>query len=330
GKQDDKTDNALKGDEETPTRSIDTTQNRDDLDEDHEWQLRRSDATMHFSSAHGYETGDKVVYHANGGHAIGGLSDGQTYFVVKVSDTDIRRAKTADDADHDSDSGNEGYQKSHVLLDKSKATGTNHELAASTADSGAQNAEAQTGEFSSALDGYQDPGTGAKTDESAHQQSIVAGKASQGLNDNSPSGKTQAVMQDATKAGITAKIGNGATIVAGDSVEVRAAERAQFTSFAGTAAVGGAGIGAGISIVTLGSHVEAWIGDATITAGSGLSDNISVDAHLVTDINGKAWGGQAGGVALGAQVVVVNDNSEQLAHIDAGADINRAGGAVQV
>src|SRR4029079_3648841 len=95
GKQDDKTDNALKGDEETPTRSIDTTQIRDDLDEDHESELRRSDDTLCFSSAHGYRTGDKVVCHANGGHAIGGLSDGQTYFVVKVSDNDIRLAKTA-------------------------------------------------------------------------------------------------------------------------------------------------------------------------------------------------------------------------------------------
>src|SRR2546422_1837689 len=43
-------------------------------------------------------------------------------------------------------------------------------ISASSADSGAQNAEAQTGEFSSALDGYQDPGTGKKTDEGAHQQ----------------------------------------------------------------------------------------------------------------------------------------------------------------
>ena len=41
-------------------------------------------------------------------------------------------------------------------------------------------------------------------------------------------------------------------------------------------------------------------------------------------------GGQAGGIALGAQVVVVNDASEQWAHIDSGAQINRAGGTLQV
>src|SRR6202007_891427 len=154
-------------------------------------------------------------------------------------DNDIRLAKTADDAEHDADSGHADFRKAHVLLDKSKATGTSHQLPAPTAsraDSGAQNAEAQTGEFSSAMDGYQDPGTGAKTDEGAHQQSIAAGKASKGLNDNSPSGKTQSVMHDTAKAGITARIGNGATVVAGDDVEVRAEERVQFTSFAGTAA----------------------------------------------------------------------------------------------
>ena len=285
GKQQaDKTDDALKGDETTPTRSFDTADIRDDLNEDHESELRRPDDTIHFSSAHGYVTGDKVVYHANGGHPIGGLSDGQTYYVVRVNDNDIRLAKTADDATQDATDAD-----AHVLLDKSKATGGTHELGASSADSGAQNAEAQTGEFSSALDGYQDPNTGKKTDEGARQQSIAASSASSSLSASSPSGKTQSILHDSAKAGITASIGNGATVVAGDSVEVRAKERVEFTAFAGTESTGAAGIGAGISIVTLGSHVEASIGNASITAGSGFSDNISVEANLVTDFSGKAW-----------------------------------------
>ena len=53
------------------------------------------------------------------------------------------------------------------------------------------------------------------------------------------------------------------------------------------------------SIVTIGSKVDAYIGDATIIAGSDASDAVSVQADLYTDIHGKAWGGQAGGIAIG-------------------------------
>jgi len=320
-------DNALDGDSETPTRSFNTADISDDLDEAAEGptQLNRQyDDTIHFASAHGYETGDRVVYHApTGEHAVGGLSDGATYYVIKVNDNDIRLARNNDDAD----------DAKNILLDKSLATGSGHQFAGSTAESGASGAESQTGEFANSMQSYKDPGTGSKTDEGAHQQSLATQSAAAGISANNPSGKTEQVMKasgDAAKAGTTAYIADGATVSAGDSVGVRAKERIEFNSFAGTASVGAVGIGAGISIVTIGSKVDAYIGDATITAGSGLTDGVTVQSALVTDITGKAWGGQAGGVAVGAQVVVVHDNSQQFAHINGGAEVRRAGDKVLV
>ena len=294
----------------------------DDLDEADEEALGRDyDDTIHFTSPHGYKTGDRVVYRkgASDNQAVGGLSDGATYYVIRVDDNSIRLARNPDDAS----SGKT------VLLDKSKATGTSHRFEGSSGDSSSSNAEAQAGEFSNSLQGYQDPGDSASpTDDGAHQQSQIAASAASGINANSPAGRSSDAMKaegaDAA-SGTTAFIASGSVVIAGDDVGVRAKERIEFESLAGTASVGAAGIGAGISIVTIGSSVEAYIGDATVTAGSGASDDVSVEAILVSDITGKAWGGQGGGVALGAQVVVVNDNSEQLAHIDSGADINRAG-----
>src|SRR5262249_40358987 len=41
-------------------------------------------------NSHGLNTGDRVVYHKSaGGTAIGGLQDGQSYFVIKVDDNTI-------------------------------------------------------------------------------------------------------------------------------------------------------------------------------------------------------------------------------------------------
>src|SRR5207248_10487598 len=96
-------------------------------------------------------------------------------------------------------------------------------------------------------------------------------------------------------------------------------------------AVGAVGIGGSVAVVNIGSKAEAYIDhNATVIAGADADDRVSVEASLVTDIEGRAWGGQAGGIALGAQVVYISDHSQQLAHIESGANINRAGDTVLV
>ena len=47
---------------------------------------------------HGYVTGDIVIYNNNSGISIGGLTDGTTYFVIRVNDNFIKLASTQKDS----------------------------------------------------------------------------------------------------------------------------------------------------------------------------------------------------------------------------------------
>ncbi|MBW6493254.1 MAG: hypothetical protein K0B16_01635 [Burkholderiaceae bacterium] len=199
-------------------------------------------------------------------------------------------------------------------------------------------AESSSAQFGSALNEFDDGSSSStpptsKTDRSAYEQERVAQLAIGGINSNNPAGTSASAFSasgEAAKSGTVASIQTGAVVSAGDDVGVRAKERLEFTLFGGSFSGGSAAAGAGIAIVNIGSKVEAFIGDATVTAGAQTDDTVTVRADFVTDITGQAWGGQTGGVGLGAQVVVINDNSSQFAHVDSGADINRAGGSVLV
>ncbi|NJL49174.1 MAG: hypothetical protein HC929_19045 [Leptolyngbyaceae cyanobacterium SM2_5_2] len=65
-------------------------------------------------SEHGWVSGDAVVYSNGDGKAIGGLEDGETYYVIKISDTQLRLAAS---------SGG-----SAIVMDFTKATGGQHSL----------------------------------------------------------------------------------------------------------------------------------------------------------------------------------------------------------
>ena len=53
-----------------------------------------------FTSAHGLTTGQEVVYHNGGGsnHSVGGLTDGNTYYVIRINDFSIQLASTPTNA----------------------------------------------------------------------------------------------------------------------------------------------------------------------------------------------------------------------------------------
>ena len=51
-----------------------------------------------FNGAHGFSTGQEVVYHNGGGTSIGGLTDGIAYFVIKVNDDTIQLASSLPNA----------------------------------------------------------------------------------------------------------------------------------------------------------------------------------------------------------------------------------------
>lgn len=74
--------------------------------------------TIDLGYAHGFVLGEKVFYSNGGGTSIGGLANKNDYYVIRVSDTVIRLARTADDA----------AQDIWIDVDSTVATGTSHAL----------------------------------------------------------------------------------------------------------------------------------------------------------------------------------------------------------
>src|SRR5437773_6340295 len=121
------------------------------------------------------------------------------------------------------------------------------------------------------------------------------------------------------------------TIVAGHSVRVRANDDLKVLSLAGAVAGGFVGVGAAVVVTNVQSATEAQIGPGSkVTAGSGGSDVVSVDATMHEDFTGIRFAGSGGFVAIGAEVAVLNDTGTQRAHIDDLAEIGRAGGGIDV
>jgi len=135
----------------------------------------------------------------------------------------------------------------------------------------------------------------------------------------------------AAQSGTSAIIGQGALVSTGDDVNVRAKERIELQGLTGSGSGGIVGIGGSVTIAKVRSRTDASIASgAEVNAGADNDDDILVEANLVDDVSGEAYAGQAGLVALGAQVVVLKDSSSQYAHIDDSATIDQAGGTVSV
>ena len=78
--------------------------------------------------AHGFKTGDTVVYGNGGAASIGGLNDGQTYYVLQSDTTTVTLAETlgGNAVDLTSQGGDVTSQSLRLALDPSVATGTGH------------------------------------------------------------------------------------------------------------------------------------------------------------------------------------------------------------
>ena len=141
---------------------------------------------------------------------------------------------------------------------------------------------------------------------------------------------SQTLTNDANVSQGTVAAVNG-TVVAGHSIHVRANEGLDFDGLAGTASGGLLSLSGAVLICNVHSNVEAKVGaGASLTAGGGGGDGVGVSADHTGSTSGLAFAGQVGLVAVGAQVVVINDTSTQNAHVDDSAAIRRAGGGIDV
>jgi hypothetical protein len=102
-----------------------------------------------------------------------------------------------------------------------------------------------------------------------------------------------------------------ATAAAGDDVSVRAKEKIEINTIVGSASGGFVGIGGSVAVVIISSDVDAYIGAATVSSGSGSSDDIRVEADYDQEVDVLAFSGQAG-LVESELVSFVNDHSQQL------------------
>ena len=83
--------------------------------------INQDDASIRFQVAHGLSDGDAVVYGNGDGMSIGGLVDGDTYYVTKLNDYAIQLSSSSDN-----------LPGTRVTLDGRTATGNRHVLTTSS------------------------------------------------------------------------------------------------------------------------------------------------------------------------------------------------------
>ena len=136
-----------------------------------------------------------------------------------------------------------------------------------------------------------------------------------------------------TPTGTSASIRGSATVSAGRTVQVLANARADLNLVAGEGALGLVGVGGSVVVAHISSQTNAYV-DPSATVAAATSDptgNVIVNANFVEaglgnddTVEGKSYGGAGGLVALGAQVVVMNDDSQTNAYLNNGARITNA------
>jgi hypothetical protein len=273
-------------------------------------------------------TGEKVTYRkgATGNTAIGGLTDGATYY-VRIIDLD-------GDADTKLDREIELYDtKAHAVAGGStgrvaitgNGSGSDHSFNQTVDQDAAQQGEGASGMVGGKLSGAFGP---TPSDSKANNSS--GGRLAGIVNSGAGSLTTAAPSADGVAAALAASppltggtsstISSNSQTRAGGGISVVAVEDLELDIVAGGVGGGVVGAGAGISVVTIASNVSATAG-GTLSAGGTLR----VLSDLDEDVGVLAIAGAIGFVGLGASVAVVNDVSTSSAGISAGATVIRAG-----
>ncbi|MFM7112136.1 MAG: beta strand repeat-containing protein, partial [Planctomycetota bacterium] len=100
-----------------------------------------------------------------------------------------------------------------------------------------------------------------------------------------------------------------------------AKEKIAVSSLAGGGTVGLAAFGAAVSVVTVNSNTQAYIGSNSVI---NLTGDLLVSSSLESSVRSEAYAGSGGIVNIGAQAAVVKDTSNQFAFIASGAKIQSA------
>ena len=171
-------------------------------------------------------------------------------------------------------------------------------------------------------DGYQgilDGAIGGSSDKTTQRINPTLAGASASISGAAPN--TDIVSREfslpATPGGTSSSIGVGVTINTGDDIRVTAEARDTFFALAGSATGGLVAVGASVVVATLTSTVDAGIAAGSVLTAGG---DISVRAGHAEDSSAIAFSGQIGLVAIAGQIIVLDSEARQNAHIDDGVE----------
>ncbi|MDB5352184.1 MAG: hypothetical protein JWN86_3431 [Planctomycetota bacterium] len=144
-----------------------------------------------------------------------------------------------------------------------------------------------------------------------------------GLNDNTQSGKFNAVVKaPPAPHGTSAIIHNDAQVRAGHDIGVYAADRLVMNVNVVSVAIGFVGLGASVAVVTIHGQVHADVlENVTLQAGG----DIAVSGLFTESLHGLTISGAGGVAGIGGQIILINDDSVQTATIGANSTIVQAG-----
>ncbi|MEX0958007.1 MAG: LEPR-XLL domain-containing protein [Burkholderiales bacterium] len=289
-----------------------------------------SQDSIDLGADHGFADGDAVVYRSGGGDSIGGLIDGETYYVIGTDDPGRVQLAAAQ---------NDALDGSAIDLDASVASGDSHELVSQLGDvvgtadgeveqsAPADPASAATGETEVTS------GTTAFIGENARVQAgddislraredidfdAIAGSVAVGA-----AGIGGSVVVANLRSNTDAHVAGGSVLTAGADaddellISAHLDESASARAYAGQ--VGAATLGAQVAVINDSSVQQAYVEDGAVIAGAN-SVRISATANIT--VSAHAIGGGVGGSAIGAAVAVANIDGTTQAFID-GAVVGR-------
>jgi hypothetical protein len=252
-------------------------------------KLIHSHETIYIGPDHGLKTGDVVVYESGEGNDdIGGLKDGEIYYVI-FDDTDPNKVKLAKSA-------TDAYAGRPIDLDKSEATGTSHKLV-----------------HKSSFYAEATSGAGA-TDVS------VAGSLGLNIVDN----RSEAVVKSGAVVNADGSdgdaVGSDVTVKA-ESTSVNAA-----TANSKVTGSGDVGVGASVALNVINDNVtRAEIENTAVLTHAGNVELTATSDHLVRT---KTQAGASGDVAVSPAVAISIIDNDTTALVGSAATPLDASGTV--
>jgi hypothetical protein len=205
--------------------------------------------------------------------------------------------------------------------DAAKSLKSNSGNGATTGGYADQDASAQA--ITSQLGGYQGQ------DDSSTQVMNAVRNAGTTVQQTTPKNATSSALgASVTPEGTSASVRSSAMVSAGRNVQVSANDLVELNLVAGSGALGAVGVGGSVVVAHIASDTNAYLDSgATVAAGGNvlvLAGFRETGSNPSVGLTGEAYAGSGGLVGLGAQVVEINDDSQQNAYLNNGAIVTKA------